>query len=120
METKQPTEEQLREFWEGCGLTRLPVGNKHYHFEHTAKVMDWQYHDRTVHPFLPNPDLNSLFKYAVPEATKKLREMNRDGDFWTENRAIHYIFQAWEIEYRRRKVFGDAIFWAVRRVIKDE
>jgi len=117
METKQPTEEQLREFWEGCGLTRLPVGNKHYHFEHTAKVMDWQYPDRTVHPFLPNPDLNSLFKFAFPIAVAKL-----ESRFDTKiklRRGLALLFEKWKDRMSEDYSVEDALFWAIREVMKD-
>ena len=72
--SEQPTQEQWEEVLKWCGFIRLPVGKKHYHFERTIKVMDWQYPDGTFHPFLPDLDLNNLFEFAVP----KLREAVRD------------------------------------------
>ena len=53
----KPTEEQIREFWEWCGLLYEGYGNA----------------NRLKAKNLPPIDLNNLFKYAVP---KLLEEYN--------------------------------------------
>ncbi len=71
---KEPTEAQVKEFWEWCGFKRLPEGKKGWHYERTVKVMNWLAPDQTEYfmslPYLPRIDLNSLFKYAVPKVGK--------------------------------------------------
>lgn len=56
----EPTEAEVKELWEWCGLTKAGV----WWFSPRGKMMD-------VIP--PRIDLNNLFKYAVP----KLKELNR-------------------------------------------
>ncbi len=69
MEVKEPTEAQIKEFWEWCGFRRLPLGNKGYHFESTIKTMNWMPPDKTEIyasiEYLPRIDLNNLFKYTI-------------------------------------------------------
>lgn len=78
MTEKEPTLEQLQEFWEWCGFKRLPKGKTGWHYEYTVKVMNWMppnETDRSI-PYLPQADLNNLFIYAVP----KLRSLYLQSD----------------------------------------
>ena len=57
---KEPTQEQIKEFWEWMGFRYV---------ERTDLPGYWGWRDpRGYHAFgcLEIPDLNSLFKYAVP------------------------------------------------------
>ena len=105
----EPTQEQIGQLWKWCGLIWGRGGG---------------WFDRENKEYLGDnllADLNNLFKYAVPVVIKKLRKnCNIDGGFWTESRAIHYLFQAWEIEYKEHKDFKDALFWVVRKVLNGE
>jgi len=59
---KEPTREQLREFWEWCGF-ELVAG---------VAVPYWLYPDGrpiTRSDDVPRLDLNNLFKWAVPKLT---------------------------------------------------
>lgn len=51
---KQPTQEQIKEFWEWCGLTA--VWNEHDYLKADKPTI-----------IAPGIDLNNLFKYAVPK-----------------------------------------------------
>ncbi len=113
----EPTQEQIKEFWEWCGFEEVQYLDKR------GKVCGTHW----AHPLaigggsgsLPVLDLNNLFKYAVPIAIKKLVELNLRYYIWTETKAIYYLFQAWEIEYKSRKrSFEEALFWAIWEVIK--
>jgi len=60
VENEQPTEEQLKKFWEWCGLERPPKSCK----ERNHMVVR-----KGGYPFCQpvELDLNNLFKYAVPK-----------------------------------------------------
>ena len=87
----QPTEEQLKKFWEKCGFKQhTPIGYRYI------------YPDYRIAP-LPPIDLNNLFKYAVPKLTKP---------------ELTYVLNDWNI---RMLLFGQdpalALFWALYEVL---
>ena len=106
---KEPTEEQIKRFWEWCGIKPT----KHYeqtHFQQGAFY--WEY---------PPIDLNNLFKYGsslfVSMACGSINEENWKG--------------AWAkaITHDRQKIgeIGEvgltpalALFWAIYKVLKKE
>ncbi len=101
----KPTKEKQKKFWGWCGLTYLKDkdGTLTW-YDSEGNFVDFGY---------PDIDLNNLFLYAVPIAIKKLQEKN----VWTELRALHYLLQAWELEYTWRKTtLEDALFWALDKV----
>jgi len=57
MTEKQPTQKQLKKFWEWCGLVEQESGSW-YTDCFPAEYVDCQ---------VPSLDLNNLFKYAVPK-----------------------------------------------------
>ena len=102
----KPTQEQIKEFWEWCGLKlmRAPDGNYHW-FQLSA---DGNYD--IVSPVdsetdLPCVDLNNLFKYAIPLAIKKA-ETNQP-------RRLGLLFLWWLDKIREGYSFEDALFWAI-------
>ncbi len=58
MTEKEPTKEQIREFWECCGWK--------WETELTFTELRWQTPEGTLVFDLPPIDLNSLFQYAIP------------------------------------------------------
>ena len=64
-----PTETEIKEFWEWCGIKYHPQrnhfsGEPHYHEEYYA--------DSTGRKIeYPPIDLNSLWKYAIPQLCKE-------------------------------------------------
>ena len=65
----KPTKEEIKEFWELCGLKR----NKYGHWE----LNDGPYLDIQL-------DLNNLFKYAVPKEIDYLPTYRLLFDKWLE------------------------------------
>jgi len=108
----EPTKEQIQWLWEQCGFTRLPYGNREYHFELTKKVMNWLPPDKRGNSmeYLPRIDLNNLFKYAVP----KLQDL----------RWVKFNFDSeCELRIGNRGIFGVnddpalALFWAIFKAL---
>lgn len=63
---KEPTQEEIKGFWEWCGFTELHTGKEWNNLFWESPSKDWCY------PVPPAIDLNNLFKYAVPALNKKL------------------------------------------------
>ena len=68
MENKELTQEQIKELWEWCGFKFTPhLSSKGNAYEGTELI---EYPDRFKHVVAKGeslePDLNNLFKYAVP------------------------------------------------------
>ena len=62
MEDKQPTEQQIKEFWEWCGLKQIcSPHDDMYRRGIWADPIEQRRFDT------PDIDLNNLFKYAVPK-----------------------------------------------------
>jgi len=74
--TENPTEQEIKEFWEGCGWRQLSEGSRGFHHERGEKVMNWLPPDNNDYvygqTYLPRIDLNNLFRWAVP----KLKEFS--------------------------------------------
>src|SRR3972149_8256793 len=74
MESKQPTPEQIKEFWEWCGL----------HYNKPTGGFFWDNDDNLVidlHKGETGIDLNNLFKYAIP----RLNELGYDYKLWSDD-----------------------------------
>ncbi len=73
----QPTDAQIKEFWEWCGFKQLDKGNRSFHYERGQRVMDWMPPDKEEWfesvKSLPGIDLNNLFRYAVPKLGYRIR-----------------------------------------------
>ena len=72
-EPAQPTAEQLKGFWEGCGLHKeLVTGGLELYCDNEHNIVS-----PTDNNGIPILDLNNLFKYAVPKAIKSLQEESK-------------------------------------------
>jgi len=59
----EPTQEQIKEFWEWCGFEFIKTSTKWGAYTGSY----WISPCGPIHTFLPDIDLNNLFKYAVPK-----------------------------------------------------
>jgi len=115
---KQPTQEQIKELWEWCGLKQNGFGNwgiwNGFCLDLLPDNSNWG--DNIKHPTI---DLNNLFKYAVP----KLLTVRIYG-----NVPFHYQVQVslppTEEVHVPELIQGDwykdpalALFWAIWEVI---
>ena len=73
---KEPTEAQIKEFWEWCGFTISG---------------DWAYLNSPYRRGIPSVDLNNLFKYAVPKAIDKIMA----GQECSSDLAYAILFKKW-------------------------
>ena len=89
----EPSDEQIREFWKGCGFRIQGVAD----FPGVVRTNYWVDSNGTPTD-LPPIDLNSLFKYAVPKVSRYRLE-----DDWSRI-AKHFAYaemgeksgQAWD------------------------
>ena len=100
METKQPTQGQIKEFWEWCGC-KLVNGHDYYY---------WLFLDRSTIKGAAEPDidLNNLFKYAVPLIIQHILKVYRPK--WNKDSALSYIFDLWDNKIRGGKDYPTALF----------
>ena len=62
-------ESALKRFWEWCGFKQLPVGKRDFHWERGKRVGNWVLPNQPNcynMPYLPQPTLDNLFRFAVP------------------------------------------------------
>ena len=129
MADKQPTEAQIKEFWERCGIHchkwegreddlmgagRCQCGESEMGFEDGGKVF-W-YKSEIPYPI----DLNNLFKYAVPKLVEQDYEVT-----------VRCFQAKWEVTlFAGKQPFNDseikdvedpalALFWAIWEVKAD-
>ncbi len=104
---KQPTQEQIKEFWEWCGCQ--VVMNQHFISEDLF-YFDVVFPDGKeirVDELIESIDLNNLFKYAVPAIRKK--------ELWLELLLkTGIVDQIWEVNIDPAL----ALFWAIWEVMK--
>lgn len=96
----EPTKEQIKEFWEWCGFTRL---------EYLDRL--WYQRLEVSLPLALPIDLNNLFKYAVPKiwvCDIKLEE----GIFWCVKVAHPELGEG----KANNEDFALALFWALWQV----
>ena len=111
---KEPTETEIREFWEGCGFW--------YDTNQTrGLVHDIGWRDPEGHIlggcrifYLPPLDLKSLFEFAVPVAIAKIMEQ-QDCDL---ELATHILFKKWLQHMEFTHDFVNPLFWAIWEVVK--
>ena len=103
--TTKPTEAQISELWEWCGIRTLRYGTPQIH------LLRFEYPDGTNHSNRPPMDLNSLFKYAAP----------RVWELCTDSTELYRIMDAWLREYVFNDVDpADTLFWALDKIRKEE
>ncbi len=92
-----------------CGFVQLPEGKKNYHFECTIKVMDWQYPDGYIYPYLPNfiESMDAILKWVVPKLKEKGLDIqiNYDQDRFDKDRITVGLW----IKLHPIKVVGDTV-----------
>ena len=113
----EPTEEQIKEFWEWCGCVQAQGKlRRDFHYKSGQKVGDWRYPDgsSTQYGRLPRIDLNPLFNWAVPKL------------FWTVGpERWASIMKNWIDEIclmdmlYKLEAEALALFWAIYKVIKE-
>ena len=120
MKEKQPTEGQIKEFWEWCGFKFYqpvkggaidvidPEGNVYLSPSKMA---------------VPELDPNNFFKYAVPVAIKALQERSKviaPPLEISEYTAFREIIELWLSKNPIQFGFEITLFWAIWEVIKNE
>lgn len=107
----KPTQEQIQKFWEWCGAKYYQPPN---HYDRFDEPCYW---------ILPNGattkniqvDLNSLFKWAVPKAIKKLED---SGKYKSQKSAMKKLFLIWlRYFWSQTMPIEIALFWAIWEVI---
>ncbi len=101
----EPTDEQVKEFWEWCGCCQSKM---------QIDTGWWFYPDGEIHHGLPGIDLNNLFRYAVPQ----LPFLRMDYQPITEE----YFFETMKpntinLAVGRDKDPALALFWAIKETL---
>ncbi len=105
----EPTQVQVREFWEGYGVE---VEEDVYH----GDFPDQEGYETIV--YLPKPiDLNNLFKYAVPIAIEII--MTKIFKNISLEKAREAFLMFWLKEWDRSEDPALALFWALDKVRKE-
>jgi hypothetical protein len=102
----KPTEEQIKELWQRCGLYK----SGYWWFDPNGKHLI-----STVNA--PYININFLFKYAVPIAVVKLE--SRFGAEVNLIRGLELLFHRWLDNIREGMEINDALFWAIWEVFND-
>jgi len=110
----QPSESEIKEFWESCGFKQLEPGRGGYHYQNTKKVWNWlppsEVERHKSIPFLPSINLDSLFKYAVPNVIDKI--MAEGG--CSSDVAYEILFKKWLQELQLNIPHATlALFWVL-------
>ena len=96
----KPTREQIKEFWERCGIKSYP---------HTGHEDDYQYPNKHWGK-QPIIDLNNLWKYAIPQLCKEYQN-------W------HSLLYDWVDEWVDLGSDKDpalTLFWRIMKILSDE
>jgi len=107
---REPTKEEIREFWEWCGLTLIPHTDRYS--SGTQNWIEYQYGGTRVDK--PELDLTNLFRYAVPALNEKL----------DRHIQLTQVMSGWECNIGLGDItYTDddpamALFWAIWEVIK--
>lgn len=114
-----PTEEQVKEFWEWCGFEHIPAK-----YCESCKRWEGEYWikkgiGRRFHrPELLVIDLNNLFVWAVPKAVKAIGDTSQR----TDEEAMTLLFSLWLKEFWTPRTtpisIEDALFWAIYKVME--
>lgn len=120
MATEQPTQEQIREFWEWCGFKwenapAILLGGERITEWKGQPTGHWLNQEGKEIDRLPPIDPNNLFEYAVPKLGNY--EMYRGLE---PGRAVYgrSVARVWEIDSTHSEIaYADtpalALFWAI-------
>ena len=119
MDNKEPTREQIKEFWEWCGfkIELIPYSNGVGHWEHEVLIIypDGIEKYRISTGDYPDIDLNNLFKYAVPPTIKRLENRFTD-ETYNRVRGLELLFHKWIDKIAEGYSLEDGLFWAIWEV----
>lgn len=110
----KPTEEQIKEFWEWCGLKYTCP---YWVDENGDCALYGEYYSE----LLSSINLNNLFKYALPELLFFIVEFNctsTDGNCVVTLEDF-YLAQPVKKYQAENKNPALALFWAIYKLIKD-
>jgi len=122
----QPTQEQIKEFWEWCGFSQQNYGKKKSGGKYHNEVWETEVDDiRWISPgnfdcgfYLPSVDINNIFKYASPKLTNiKLSKTDTNEYF------VAVVTEYNPLEKESKAFNRDpalALFWAIWKVIHNE
>ncbi len=103
----KPTDEQVKEFWEWCGL------HKDGHFWHTSE-------GKQLSEETPGIDTNNLFEYAVPKLSREKLWVKLQ----TVSVASSYIATIVDNQDKKIQKYSEdpalALFWAIYEAMKNE
>ena len=114
-----PTEEEIKELWEWCGF-------KPRYVENSTQIGRWIKPDGGWRFFLPDIDLNNLFKYAVPKLIgdyKYTLELETDVDYHSRENTYIVTFSNDPLIINSQVTDKDpalALFWAIYKIIHKE
>ena len=110
---KQPTQEQIKEFWEWCGFVKV-LGKELWRYDKYKETNCWwQTPNSRRYKDLPEPDLNNLFKLAVPVVIDKIMAKQE----CSSDVAYAILFKKWlqeleiDIPHHERSLFK--VIWEV-------
>lgn len=123
---KQPTEQEIREFWEWCGLTlENRVG-----YQGCYKGIGYSGVER-IGKHLPPRDLNNLFKYAIPKLDDEwtleiISFRQKSGRYYSEAKIYgevnnvkcgELLARDWQEGENPDEVTALALFWVIKQVM---
>jgi len=121
--TNKPTDAQIQELWEWCGLHIEEQIWKEDHFEPDGRWYDSEglLYRGDFQYGIPSIDLNNLFKYAVPKLEKEgrmphLHPYGMPNRYWVGFDARCEL-QEFTAPITPEK-YALALFWAIWEVIK--
>jgi len=111
---KEPTEAQIKEFWERCGFKEVLSRTEEWRFaEFKTTNHWWEAPNGGRFKEVPPINLNNLFKYAVPKLD--IEKINLYPA--TKNRWGCY-FDEWYQDHNVAETPALALFWAIKEAMK--
>ena len=108
----QPTEEQVKKFWEWCGFRQNL-------YQDTSGIL-YDTPDNLHCIGLPPIDLNNLFKYAVPKLHREQGQVTIESRFTGDVWEYHASFGCGSSGISKAETPELALFWAIWKVIPKE
>ena len=83
----KPTDEQVKEFWEGLGFFKITANMLRKKPMSEFEEMAWHNPDGSARHSLPPIDLNNLFRFAVTKLQNTMAKVEFDGFIqrWVNN-----------------------------------
>ena len=113
MVSKEPTQEQAKKLWEKCGW-------RHCESNLWLDPEGYSVLSKDSESLPISIDLNSLFKWAVLGAVKRLG----DADLSSDEEAMWKLFELWLKTYWTPRTeplsIEDALFWTINRIMEGD